>query len=149
MNYIQTLFAVLTGSLVFLSNVPGVTASGPSGKTFRVRVVSSLGTRFTDCFRFDTPNTGDLTIDLLSQTITFRHGGLEPDEDTIFSKFKAVSRRSQPLSIMFFGDTEDELDLMIGQAVNEFGETFVFAGGEDTACVPGLSADATTTPYSQ
>jgi hypothetical protein len=96
MKYIRLLLAVVTGSLVFLSNVPQVTA-GPTNTTYRVRVVSSFGTNFTHCFRFDTPN---LTIDGLFQAVTYRHGQL----DTLDERFKAVSRSFQPLAIMFFGE---------------------------------------------
>jgi hypothetical protein len=133
MKYVRMLLAVLTGSPVLLSNVPRVTA-GPDDTTYRVRVVSSFGTTFTDCFRFDTPNPGDLTIDLLFQVITYRHGQL----DTLEERFKAVSRSFQPLAIMFFGEAVDPLDVLTGEAVNEFGDTFVFTGPSDAACVPGL-----------
>src|SRR4030095_4397133 len=70
-----------------------------TGRTFRVTVKSSFGTTFTDCFRFDVPVAGSLAIDLLSQVITYRHGQL--DEAAARSRFKAVSRFGQPLSIMF------------------------------------------------
>jgi len=71
--------------------------------------------------------------------VTYRHGQL----DTLEERFKAVSRSFQPLAIMFFGEAFDPLDLMVGEAVNEFGDTFVFTGPSDAACVPGLfSGDA-------
>src|SRR5262249_43472420 len=67
---------------------------------FRVTVKSSFGTTFTDCFRFDFPNAGSLTIDGLGPPITYRVGQLNQD---VF-RFKAVSRFLQPLSIMFYGE---------------------------------------------
>jgi hypothetical protein len=70
------LFAVLTGTLFFISIAPRAIA-GPDQTTYRVRVASSFGTLFTDCFRFDTPNTGDLSIDRLFQVLTYRHGQLD------------------------------------------------------------------------
>jgi hypothetical protein len=111
-----------------------------TGKTFRVTVKSSFGTTFTDCFRFDFPNPGDLTIDLLFQTITYRHGQL----DTVDTSFKAVSRSGQPLSIMVYGEEIEALEQLTGEGVNEFGNTFVFSGpetGPSTSpqlCVPSV-----------
>ncbi len=139
MKYIRMLLAVLTGSLVFLGIVPGVTA-GPTNTTYRVKVVSSFGTTFTDCYRFDTPGIGDLSIDLLGQVITYRHGQLNTKEE----RFKAVARSGQALAIMFFGETFDPLDQLTGEAVSEFGDTFLFSGPSDAACVPGTSS---TNPY--
>ncbi len=141
------LVAVLTGSLAFLSIVLGATA-GPANTTYRVSVVSSFGTTFTDCFRFDAPNSGDLSIDLLFQVITYRFGQL----NTVSSRFKSVSRSGQALSIMFFGEAFDPLNQLTGEAVNEFGDTFVFSGPSDAACVPRLFGGTlgtwTTNPYS-
>jgi hypothetical protein len=118
------------------------TYADPTGRTFQVTVVSSFGTTFTDCFRFDVPSPGDLTIDLLFQTITYSHGQL--DEADVRSRFKAVSRSGQPLSIMFFGEEIQALERLTGEAVNEFGDTFVFSGletGPSTSpqlCVPSV-----------
>jgi hypothetical protein len=111
-----------------------------TGKTFRVTVKSSFGTTFTDCFRFDFSNPGDLTINLLFQTITYRHGQL----DTVDTRFKAVSRSGQPLSIMFYGEEIEALEQLTGEGVSEFGDTFVFSGpetGPSTSpqlCVPSV-----------
>src|SRR5215831_3037320 len=107
-----------------------------TGKTFRVTVKSSFGATFTDCFRFDAPNPGDLTIDQLFQTITYRHGQL----DTVDTRFKAVSRSGQPLAIMFYGEEIDALAQLTGEAVSEFGDTFVFSGPETSPCVAAPSA---------
>ena len=97
-----------------------------TGKTFRVTVKSSFGTTFTDCFRFDVPVAGSLAIDGLGQVVTYRHGQL----DTVDTRFKAVSRFLQPLSIMFYGEEIEALEQLTGEAVNEFGDTFVFSGPE-------------------
>jgi len=117
------------------------------GKLFQVTVKSSFGTTFTDCFRFDTPNSGDLTIDRLFQTITYRHGQL----DSVQARFKAVSRSGQPLSIMFYGEEIEALELLTGEAVNEFGDTFVLAGLETSSCnaIAGepTTGDPSSTPY--
>jgi hypothetical protein len=114
----------------------------PTGMTFRVTVKSSFGTTFTDCYRFDVPVAGSLTIDLLSQVLTYRHGQL--DEADARSRFKAVSRFGQPLSIMFYGEEIEALEQLTGEAVSEFGDTFVFSGpetGPSTSpqlCVPSV-----------
>ena len=111
-----------------------------TGKTFRVTVKSSFGTTFTDCYRFDVPVAGSLTIDLLGQVITYRHGQL----DTVDTRFKAVSRFLQPLSIMFYGEEIEALEQLTGEAVSEFGDTFVFSGPETQLCVPGVGAPGAT-----
>jgi hypothetical protein len=131
-------FVAFTLGLALLSN----TYANPTGRTFRVTVKSSFGTTFTDCYRFDVPNPGDLTIDLLFQTITYRHGQL--DDADASSRFKAVSRSGQALSIMFFGEEIQALEQLTGEAVNEFGDTFVFSGPETgpstdrQLCVPSV-----------
>jgi hypothetical protein len=139
-------FAVSALALAPLSS----TYAQVTGKTFRVIVVSSFGTTFPDCFRFDTPNTGDLTIDQLFQVVTYRHGQL----DTVDTQFKSVSRSGQPLSIMFYGEEIEAVEQLTGEAVSEFGDTFVFTGpetGPSTSpelCVvgPGVGASAGASP---
>jgi len=123
--------AVAVG-LVFVINGVGLVhaqrqaaPAGPSNTIYQVTVVSSFGTTFTDCFRFDTPGMGDLTSDALGPAITYRHGQLDSNSE----RFKAVSRFGQPLSIMFFGE-----------AVNEFGDTFVFSGTSNATCPTGASS---------
>jgi hypothetical protein len=135
-------FVAFTLGLAPLSN----TYANPTGRTFRVTVKTSFGTTFTDCYRFDVPNPGDLTIDLLFQTLTYRHGQL--DEADVQSRFKAVSRFGQPLAIMFFGEEIQALEQLTAEAVSELGDTFVFSGpetGPSTSpelCVPALPSSA-------
>ena len=94
-----------------------------TGRIFRVTVKSNFGTTFTDCFRFDVPALGALTIDGFPfGPVTYRHGQLDQD---VF-RFKAVSRSLQPFSIMWFGEEVEGLEQLNGEAVNEFGSTFVF-----------------------
>jgi hypothetical protein len=114
-----------------------------TGKIFRVKVKSSFAPSFTDCFRFDVPGTGDLSIDRLGQAITYRHGQL----DTVGTEFKAVSMSGQLLSIMFYGEELEALERLTGQAVNEFGDTFEFSGLETATCVAAAAASSGTSPY--
>src|SRR5262249_1936929 len=92
------------------------------------------------------PVAGSLTIDLLFQVVTYRHGQL----DTVDTSFKSVSRFEQPLSIMHYGEEIEALEQLTGEAVNEFGDTFVFSGPETgpstspSLCVAGLASDAST-----
>src|SRR5215831_8699482 len=91
-------FVAFTLGLAPLSN----TYANPTGRTFQVTVKSSFGTTFTDCFRFDFTTPGTLTIDLLFQTLTYRHGQLDdPDAN---ARFKAVSRTGAPFANMYFGE---------------------------------------------
>jgi len=104
-----------------------------TGRTFRVTVKTSAGATFTECFRFDRPNPGDLTLDQLPpgfRVVTYRHGQL----DTVDTRFKAVSRTGAPFAIMFYGEEIEALEQLTGEAVNEFGDSLVFSGIEVTAC---------------
>jgi hypothetical protein len=110
-----------------------------TGRTFQVTVTSSnLGAPVTDCFRFDVPNAGDLTIDQSGQVLTYRHGQL----DTVDTRFQAVSRTGQLFAIMFSGDASGAPAQLTGEGVTEFGETLTFSGpdtGPSTSpslCVP-------------
>jgi len=122
-----------------------------SGHIYQVTVKSSFGTTFTDCFRFDSPQPGLLTIDGLGPAIRYSHGQLDPLPPLIPTSFKAVSLLGQPLSIMFFGEEVEGLERLNAEAVNEFGDTFVFSGLEVPACVLTLdpAAPAASSPYQQ
>ena len=134
--------AMLTVLVVGLAPVSGTDAQ-VTGRIFRVGVRSSFGTTFMDCYRFDVPTPGSLTIDNLFQTITYRHGQL----DQVDTRFKAVSRSGQPLSIMFYGEEIEGLELLVGEAVNAFGDTFVFAGMETSSCL--ADTPSVENPYQQ
>src|SRR6266849_3747224 len=120
-------FAAFALGLAPISSTP----PDVTGKVFHVTVVSSFGTTFGDCFRFDVPAAGDLSIDGLGQVITYGHGQL----NTGGTRLKAVSRSGQPLSIMFYGEEVTALTQLTGEAVSEFGDTFVFSGPETMTCV--------------
>jgi hypothetical protein len=145
-----TALTVLSFAAFALALAPISTAYAQvTGKTFRVTVKSSFGTTFTDCYRFDVPVTGSLTIDQLFQVITYRHGQL----DMVDTRFKSVSLSGQPLSIMFYGEEIEALEQLTGEAVNEFGDTFVFSGpetGPSTSpelCVAGPASGASTQAF--
>jgi len=111
---------------------------------YRVTVKSSFGTTFTDYFRFNVPQPGLLTIDGLGPAIRYRLGQLDPLPPLIPTAFKAVSLFGQPLSIMFFGDEIEGLEVLNGEAVNEFGDSFVFSGPEVPTCTSGPVASLPT-----
>src|SRR5262245_65598125 len=77
-----------------------------TGRIFRVTVKSSFGTTFTDCFRFDVPGTGLLTIDGLGEVITYRHGQL----DLVTTSLKAVSQFGLPLTLVCYGEGSEGVD---------------------------------------
>ena len=135
-----------------LAPISGLFAAVP-GHIYQVTVKSSFGTTFRDCFRFDTPQPGFLTIDGLGPAIRYRLGQLDPlpgGTPGVDTRFKAVSLFSQPLSIMFFGEEVEGLEQLNGEAVNEFGDTFVFSGLEVPACVRTLDpAAVANSPYQQ
>ena len=141
MNRVAALTILVLGLAPFSQTHAQVT-----GKTFKVTVKSSFGTTFTDCFRFDNPAPGQLTSDQLAQTITYRHGQL----DQVKTRFKAVSLFAQSLSIMYYGEEIEALEQLNGEAVNEFGDTFVFSGHEGHTCnaISGASS-VTSSPWRQ
>jgi hypothetical protein len=116
---------LITGSVLRVLTWAGgpEPSTGPDHTVSKVTVVSNFDTAFTDCYRFDTPNPGDLTIDL-PDTIIYRHGQL----DAVRQHFKAVSLTEQGFSIMFVGGAVDALARLNGEAVNAFVNTFVFSG---------------------
>src|SRR5215472_15642036 len=124
--------------LFFLAATPA--QADVTGNTYHVTVVSSFGTTFTDCFRFDNPGPGMLNIDQLGFPVTYVHGQL----DAVGTRFKSVSTSGQPLSIAFNGEELSGLTLLNGEAVSEAGNSFVFSGQLDMACVPASGAKS---PY--
>jgi hypothetical protein len=116
------------------------------GSTYEVDVVSSFGTKFSDCFRFDT--SGNLVIDLLVKPQTFAHTNL----DTHPSKWQSSSKSGDPLAIVFHGRTNESGKEIEGDAINEFGETFIFGGIINPDCVAGAAAskekEGSGNPYS-
>jgi len=140
MNRIAALAILVLGLAPFSQTHAQVT-----GKTFKITVKSSFGTTFTDCFRFDNPAPGQLTSDQLAQTITYRHGQL----DQVKTRFKAVSLFGQSLSIMFYGEEIEALEQLNGEAVNEFGDTFVFSGHEELTCSTTSRSSVASSPWRQ
>jgi len=138
MNKIAAITILVLGLAPFSQTHAQVTR-----KTFKVTVKSSFGTTFTDCFRFDNPEPGQLTIDMLAQTITYRHGQL----DHVKTRFKAVSLFAQPLSIMFYGEEVEALEQLNGEAVSEFGDTFVFSGHEERTCNTTSGSSVGSSPW--
>src|ERR1700730_4186262 len=119
------------------------TSNQLQGRTYQVTVKSSFGTTFSDCFHFDAPGAGDLKIDGLGQTLTYRHGQL----DTVNTRFKAVTRSGQAFSIMFYGEEVEALEQLTGEAVSTLGDTFVFSGQETLSCVAAPADSLGTSPY--
>ncbi len=100
-------------------------------RTYAVSVRTDTGASFPDCLRFD--DQGSLTVDGLGATLTWRQTRLNSSP----TAFQATSRTGAPLAIALSGRTHGE-DTIVGNGVNEFGDTFVFSGSEDAQCVVGL-----------
>ena len=118
---------------------------GVTGKTYLVTVKSSFRTTFTDCFRFDVPAPGELSIDGLGESVIYRYGQLW----AVKTSFKAVSLSGEFLSIMFYGEEVDALKQLNGEGVNEYGDTFVFTGLQTATCVSDAVASRRISPYRQ
>jgi hypothetical protein len=114
-----------------------------TGNTYHVTVVSSFGTTFTDCFHFDVPAAGMLSIDGLGFPIPYKHGQL----DAIGTQFKAVSPSASGFGIEFHGAETTALSLLNGEAVSEFGDTFVLSGPLTSPCTPSSAGAAS--PYAR
>ncbi len=104
---------------------------------FEVQVQSSFGTVFTDCFQFDRTNT--LNILGFPTPLTYTFGDLDTDR----SRFKAVTRSdpAPPFQIMFFGRSLN-FGRIKGEALNEFGDTFIFSGVRNDSCPDALVGGA-------
>jgi hypothetical protein len=137
---------LVAGALVgfMMATVPHVAAEHIT-RTYRVTVRTDFGTTFTDCYRFNTPARGEVTIDGLGgASLLYRHGNL----DAVLTRFKAVT--SIPFGITFFGQFLSDPARIRGEGVNESGDTFTFSGRRNAACsVLGFSTQSrsTSTPY--
>ena len=107
--------------------------------TFEAQVHSSFGTVFTDCFRFNAPRAGLLFIDGFGTPLLFRFGDLNTDRFA----YQAITRTGSgaPFAIMFHGKFPS-LGRIKGQALNEFGDTFVLAGERNDSCPNAVSGTA-------
>ena len=81
-------------------------------RTYEVVLQSSEGTTFTDCFRFDQPQSTVLTIDGLG-SILYTHGGL----GNRLNRFKGVGAAGN-IAISFFGSFKRKFRRISGEAVN-------------------------------
>jgi hypothetical protein len=104
-------------------------AEAQSRGVFEVQVHSSFGTTFTDCFRFSAPRTGILNIDGFGSPLTYRFGGLDSDR----LAWKSVTISPPPFAIMFFGQFSP-FGRIKGEALNEFGDTFILNGVLNESC---------------
>ena len=109
-----------------------------AGRTFQATVIASFGGQFTDCYRFD--NDGNLTVDLLFQTLTFNQDffGNSP------RSWQSTSRTGDPLAIAFHGFERDDVS-WIGNGINEVGDTFVVFAFENPECT--IASSSTTPAY--
>lgn len=97
-------------------------------RTYEVVVQSSAGTTFTDCFRFDQPQSAVLTIDGFG-SILYTHGGL----GNRLNRFKGVGAAGNA-AISFFGRFTRNFRRISGDAVNSDGVAFVFSGRRRQGC---------------
>ena len=99
-------------------------------RTYEVVVQSSEGTTFTDCLRFDQPQSTVLTIDALG-SILYTHGGL----GNRLNRFKGVGAAGN-VAISFFGRFKRKFRRISGEAVSNVGGgvAFVFSGRRREGC---------------
>lgn len=99
-----------------------------AGRTFEANVISSFGTQFSDCFRFD--DAGNVFVDGLGQTQTFSQDFLGNSP----AAWQSSSRTGDALAIAFHGRERDAMS-WIGNGINETGDTFIVIAFENPGCV--------------
>jgi hypothetical protein len=104
---------------------------------YEIDVRSSFGTAFTDCLRFSPVRVGELNIDGFGSPLVYRFGGLNSDR----TAWKAVTVPTPPFAIMFFGKFQP-FGRIRGEALSEFGDTFVFTGVFNEDCPAAVSGRA-------
>lgn len=118
---------------------------GPDGNTYLVHVKSSFGTKFDDCYSFDHNSPGTLTIQWLGEPLTYAHDDLNKDDED----WQATSQAYAFLGIAFHGSTDHHGEKIKGNAVSEFGDTFVFKGEKSKKCEVETLRTQTANPYRQ
>lgn len=105
-----------------------------ANKVYFCNVVSDFGGGFTDCFRFTSPGNislrFDLTIDGLGDTLACSCDATGSSTNASFNasnnfQCTTTSAPAGGLGIMFHGKTKGS-KLKKGNAVSEFGDSFVF-----------------------
>jgi hypothetical protein len=97
-------------------------------RTYEVVVQSSAGATFTDCFRFDRPQSTVLTIDGLG-SILYTHGGSAIAPTVSRGCVLRVTPRSVSLAA-----SREKFRRISGEAVNNGGVAFVFSGRRREGC---------------
>jgi hypothetical protein len=115
-------------------------------RTYEVVVQSSAGATFTDCLRFDQPQSTVLTIDRLG-SILYTHGGL----GNRLNRFKGVGAAGND-AIAFFGSFKRKFRRISGEAVTNVrgGVALVFSGRRREGCVRSSidsASGASGSPY--
>lgn len=137
--------ALLVGLVAF--GTPAVAQEGLTleGLTFRTDVTTSFGTQIQDCYQVDVVSPGSLAIDALGETLTYA----KEDLNLSLSGWQASSFSAGLLGIAFHGTFQTPF--IIGNGINQNGDTFVLAGTVDENCtlpVAISTAESTANPYS-
>jgi hypothetical protein len=114
-----------------------------NSNVYRCEVKSSFGTQFTDCFRFTSPGFQsqhfDLFPDLLGEVLGCECKARGTFENPQFNESRfwhCASAGGAILGISFEG-AAGQVKLFRTEAVNEFGDSFVFDCELDLACAVG------------
>ncbi len=116
---------------------------------YAVKVKSSFLTEFDSCWSFGHHFPGVLKISDLNGggVLTYAHDNRNKDDDD----WQATSLSNANFGISFHGEVNNHGSEIKGNAVNEFGDTFVFKGKRIAKCqVPAVkSLNQTTNPWSR
>src|ERR1700730_2424117 len=123
------LFGLLLGC--GLSAGTAMAADTVDGHTYRVTVRSSFNTEFDDCYSFA---TGTLKIALYGQPEFYRHDDLNTQPPA----WQSTAPHTNAFVLSFHGTTAGFNGQVInGNGLTEFGDTFIIQGVAVASCVPG------------
>lgn len=123
--------------------------------TYRCRVKADDDDRFTDCFRFASPGTQsenfDLFPDLFGSVMACdckATGTFASPNFGAANSFNCVSTSAAPFGLTFEGAVRRAGRVILGQAVNETGISFIFRCARAPSCVvPAATLGAPTASW--
>lgn len=124
--------AVKLGLLIgSLSSASVASAHSPDGQSYRAAVFSSFNTQFSSCFVFD--RLGTLTVQGYGPEV-YRHDELNTQPEA-WQATPSSSPIPSGFILSFHGTVGGNTGQIIsGNAMSEFGDTFIFQGVVDPTC---------------
>jgi hypothetical protein len=117
----------------------GAAFANPTGVTYKVRVTTSFGTKFTDCFAFD--GAGNLTVSGYGPLV-YTLGGFGKDVSRFMSVSTLAEATNAGFAIAFNGQAfgTPKVGWMNAIGMDEQGDSYEIHGGPDATCAPPSAA---------